>query len=194
MSAPTGHRAPGQTVGPFFHFGLLYHGDRDLVPPGSAGAILLHGRVYDGAGVAIPDALVELWQPSPDGAIARAPGSLRRDGRTFTGFGRASTDSEGRYTFNTLAPGPTAPGKAAFFALTVFARGLLDRLFTRAYLPAQAQPDGMLAADLLLASLPVARRATLMASADGQGFVFDIRLQGDTETVFLAFDGRRGRT
>lgn len=181
---------PGQTVGPFFHFALPYDGDRDLVPPGSPGAVQLHGRVYDGAGQPIPDALVEIWQARPDGTIAQEPGSLRRDGWTFTGFGRASTGRDGRYAFSTLVPGPTEPGAAAFFAVTVFARGLLDRLFTRAYLPADLQADGALDADPLLASLPADRRATLVAASDPTGLVFDIRLQGDEETVFLSFPGR----
>lgn len=194
MTNRTGNPTPGQTVGPFFHFGLEYQGDRDLVPPGSADSILLHGHVYDGAGAGIPDALVELWQPRTDGTIPRQPGSIHRDGSTFTGFGRASTDSDGRYAFTTLVPGPVAPGKAAFFALTVFARGLLDRLFTRAYLPFQAQPEGVLEVDPLLASLPAARRGTLMTVGDRQGFAFDIHVQGESETVFLTFADRRGGT
>lgn len=184
--APT----PGQTVGPFFHYGLPYAGDRDLVPAGSPGSVLLHGRVYDGAGNAIPDALVEIWQARPDGSVPQETGSIRRDGWTFTGFGRATTGRDGRYTFSTLTPGPTEPGKAAFFAVTVFARGLLDRLFTRAYLPAERQAAGALEADALLGSVPAERRGTLMTTADAQGFVFDIRLQGEDETVFLTFPGQ----
>lgn len=178
---------PGQTVGPFFHYGLPYAGDRDLAPAGTAGALLLHGHVYDGAGAGIPDALVEIWQARPDGTIAQKPGSLRRDGWTFTGFGRASTGRDGRYTFSTVTPGPTEPGKAAFFAVTVFARGLLDRLFTRAYLPTDAQPPGALEADTLLSSLPQERRSTLIATAGPGGYRFDIHLQGETETVFLTY-------
>jgi protocatechuate 3,4-dioxygenase alpha subunit len=177
---------PGQTVGPFFHFGLPYDGDRDLVPPGSPGSVLLHGRVLDGAGNGLPDALVEIWQTRPDGTIPQTPGSIRRDGWTFTGFGRCSSDRDGRYTFSTLPPGPTEPGKAAFFAVTVFARGLLDRLFTRAYLP---EDEAALASDSLLSSLPAERRKTLIARRDAQGLVFDIRLQGTDETVFLRYPG-----
>lgn len=181
---------PGQTVGPFFHYALPYPGDRDLVPPGSPSSVLLHGIVYDGAGAPIPDAVVEIWQAAPDGTIPQVTGSLRRDGWTFTGFGRATTGRSGRYTFSTLTPGPTAPGKAAFFAVTVFARGLLDRLFTRAYLPDSVQPPGALEGDALLASVLSDRRSTLMATADEQGFAFDIRLQGEGETVFLAYPGQ----
>jgi len=177
---------PGQTVGPFFHYCLPYSGARDLVPPGRPGSLLLHGRVLDGAGAGIQDALVEIWQSGPDGAVPRAAGSIHRDGWTFTGFGRASTGRDGCYAFSTVPPAPTEPGKPAFFAVTVFARGLLNRLFTRAYLPGD---DAALAADPLLASLPQERRRTLVASRDEQGFVFDIHLQGADETVFLRFQG-----
>ena len=176
---------PGQTVGPFFGQALPYDGGPDLVPPGSAGAIRLHGRVLDGDGNPIPDALVEVWQAAPDGSVPQQTGSLRRDGWTFTGWGRCDTDSDGHYWFSTLAPGATEEGKAPFFALVVFARGLLNRLFTRAYLPGDA-----LESDALLASLPPERRQTLVAVPDEHGFRFDIRLQGEDETVFLAFDGR----
>jgi protocatechuate 3,4-dioxygenase alpha subunit len=183
----------GQTVGPFFAFGLEYDGGPDLVPPGTEGAIRLHGRVLDGAGNPVPDALVELWQPGPDGVVVQAPGSLHRDG-TFTGWGRSATDAEGRYGFTTLTPAPMRPGSSQFgdppfFALTVFARGLLDRLFTRAYLPGQPGHDR----DRLLASLDADRRQTLVATADEQGFAFDIRLQGDGETVFLDLAQDSGR-
>jgi protocatechuate 3,4-dioxygenase, alpha subunit len=176
---------PGQTVGPFFAFGLEYDGDSALVPPGTPGAVRLRGRVLDGAGEPVPDALVELWQADADGLVVQAAGSLRRDGHTFTGWGRAATDRTGTYSFTTVAPGPTSPdsarlGDPPFFALTVFARGLLDRLFTRAYLP--GHPD-----DRLLAALDPDRRATLVAEPDEHGFVFDIRLQGERETVFLSY-------
>ncbi|MEI5676106.1 MULTISPECIES: protocatechuate 3,4-dioxygenase subunit alpha [unclassified Nocardioides] len=174
MSTPT----PGQTVGPFFGYALPYDGDSELVPPGSPGAVRLSGLVLDGAGQPVPDALLELWQPDADGAVSRETGSLRRDGFTFTGWGRASTDHAGRYSFTTVAPGPTASGAAPFFALTIFARGLLDKLHTRAYLP---DPG----ADRLLESVPAERRDTLVARPDRHGFVFDVRLQGEGETVFL---------
>ena len=151
--APT----PGQTVGPFFSFALVREGYADLVSPSHPDAITFHGRVLDGAGEPVPDALVELTR-----------------GGNSAGWGRAATDDEGRYTFTTLAPvGP-------FFAITVLARGLLDRLFTRAYLPEAAD-------DAFLRGLADDRRATLVAAPDESGYVFDIRLQGDDETVFLTF-------
>ncbi|MCW2737316.1 protocatechuate 3,4-dioxygenase subunit alpha [Nocardioides sp.] len=174
---------PGQTVGPFFAFALVQAGGADLVPSGHPEAVRLTGRVLDGAGDPVPDALVEIWQAGPDGRVPRAPGSLHRDGSTFTGWGRAPTDRTGRFAFTTLTPGATSPGAAPYVAVAVFARGLLDRLLTRAYLPGD---DAALAADPLLASVEEARRATLVANADDHGFVFDIRLQGEGETVFLA--------
>lgn len=172
---------PGQTVGPFFGQALPYDGGNELVPPGRAGAIRLHGVVYDGAGVPIPDAMIEIWQADADGTVVAEPGSLHRDGWTFTGWGRCETDGVGHYSFSTVVPGPTEPGRAPFFAVVVFARGLLDRLFTRIYLPAHPDND----ADALLASLPEAERATLIAAADAHGLRFDIHLQGERETVFL---------
>lgn len=150
----------------------------------------LHGRVLDGDGLPVPDALVEFWQPAPDGSVIQRPGSLRRDGWTFTGWGRAATDEAGHYSFTTLRPGTAEPGGAAFFALTVFARGLLDRMLTRVYLP---QDDAVLAGDRLLASVTAERRATLIATADNDGYVFDVALQGDNETVFLDYSRRPSR-
>jgi protocatechuate 3,4-dioxygenase alpha subunit len=160
---------PGQTVGPFFAFGLEYDGDSALVPPGTPGAVRFFGRVLDGDGDPVPDALVELWQADAEGRVVQEPGSLRRDGHTFTGWGRAATDRTGTYSFTTLVP-----GDPPYFALAIFARGLLDRLFTRAYLPGH-EPDGPL--------------SSLVATEDPQGYRFDIVLQGDGETVFL--DHRR---
>lgn len=181
--------APGQTVGPFFHVGLPYPGGNELVSPGQAGAIRLHGRVLDGDDQPVPDALVEIWQADPSGEICRVPGSLRRDGWSFTGWGRAATDAGGRYWFSTLPPGGTGPGLAPFIAVTVFARGLLDRLFTRAYL---ADDPALLEADPLLSSLPQQRRATLLATRQERDVLFDIRLQGPRETVFVSFPRTRG--
>ena len=164
---------PGQTVGPFFHQALPYDGGPDLVPAGHPDAIRLTGRVFDGDGEPVPDALLELWQADADGRAPQVPGSLRRDG-TFTGFGRAATDTEGRYAFTTLRP------DAPFLSLTVFARGLMHRLFTRAYLPGHHD-------DPFLATVPDGRRATLLAHDDGGDLRFDVRLQGDGETAFLSF-------
>ena len=174
-----------QTVGPFFRDGLVYDGDRELVAPGSEGAVILDGRVLDGAGDPVPDALIEIWQPDAAGTIVREHGSRRRRPGSFSGFGRCETDPEGWFAFTTLEPAPLREGAAAFFAVKVFARGLLAVLDTRIYLPGD---EAALAADPLLAGLDPARRATLVARRSEPGrLTHDIRLQGDDETVFLAF-------
>jgi protocatechuate 3,4-dioxygenase alpha subunit len=181
---------PGQTIGPFFGYALPFERDNELVPQATPGAIRLHGTVTDGAGTPVPDALLEIWQADTDGSIPSASGSLHRDGWTFTGWGRASTDPEGNYSFTTVEPGATQPDSAAFFGVTVFARGLLNRLFTRAYVPTDH-----LAGDPLLSSLPPERRDTLITTRDAHGLRFDIRLQegvgGAPETVFLRYPGHR---
>ncbi len=179
----------GQTIGPFYGFALSYERDHELVPPATPGAVRLHGTVFDGDGVPVPDSMVEIRQADASGHIPTAEGSLRREGTVFTGWGRCAADPAGRYAFTTVEPGATADGAAPFFALTVFARGLLNRLFTRAYLPG----DEQLASDRLLSSLDAARRQTLVATREADGSLrFDIRLQGEGETVFLAFP-RHGR-
>ena len=173
---------PAQTVGPFFADALPYPGDRQLVAPGTPGAVRLHGTVRDGAGDPIPDALLEVRQADAGGRVPRVEGSLHRDGR-FTGWGRAATDGGGRFHFWTVEPGGVAGG-AAFFALTVFARGLTDRLFTRAYLPGEH--------DTFLDGLPEEERRTLQTVRDDDGSLrFDVHLQGEGETVFLRFPGHR---
>jgi len=175
---------PGQTVGPFFGYALPFDGGADLVPRARAGAVRLHGTVYDGAGEPVPDALIELWQADEHGRIPQAQGSRARDGWTFTGFGRTHVDDTGHYSFTTVRPGATAAGRAPFFAVTVFARGLLHRLLTRAYL---SLDDALAAGDPVLTSVPEGRRHTLVVREDEDGYVFDIRLQGADETVFLEF-------
>lgn len=180
---------PAQTVGPFFHYALPYPRDRELVPPGSPSAVLLHGVIRDGAGHGLPDALIEIRQADGAGAVPTATGSLRRDGITFTGWGRTHTDSSGHYWFSTVVPGPTHHGALPFISVTVFATGLLDRLFTRIYLPADPVA---LAADSFLATLTPDERAGLVAVPDGEASLrFDIDLQGDRETVFLSFPRHR---
>ncbi len=179
---------PGQTIGPFFHDALPYAGDREVVAPGRADAVRLRGVVRDGAGEPVPDALVETWQTGPAGDVVQEPGSLHRDGHRFTGFGRAATDRSGEYVVTTLRPGPHAPGTAAFFVVTVFARGLLHRLVTRAYLPDGAGNDAAaLEQDVLLSSVDPTRRATLLALAEDRGYRFDVHLAGEQETVFLTY-------
>ena len=173
---------PGQTIGPFYGYALPFERGNELVPHGTPGAIRFAGTVTDGSGAPVPDALLEIWQADADGRVAEATGSLHRDGWTFTGFGRTATDDEGNYSFATVEPGVTEAGSAPFFAVTIFGRGLLNRLFTRAYVPGPLTEG-----DRLLNALPADRRGTLIAERDSQGLRFDIRLQGADETVFLRY-------
>ena len=176
---------PGQTIGPFYGYALPYEKGEQLVPLGHPKAVRLHGLVTDGHGTAVPDSMLEIWQADENGQVPTADGSLVRDGYTFTGFGRAAVDNVGHYTFTTVNPGPTEPGRAPFITLTVFARGLLNRLLTRIYLPEDTEA---LANDPLLGSLPEDRRRTLIAEREADGSLrFDLRLQGEGETVFLTY-------
>ena len=179
---------PGQTIGPFFHYALPYPGDRELVPRGSAGSVRLHGYVYDGEGNDVPDALLEIRQTDPCGTVPAMAGSRRRDGAPFTGWGRTTTDPAGHYWFSSVEPGPARPGGAPFFAVVVFARGLLSRLFTRIYLPAG---HAVLGADPLLSTLDTGERRRMVAVREADGSLrFDIHLQGPLETPFLTFPGQ----
>jgi len=184
MPARTHRPTPGQTVGPFFAYGVEYPRMNQIAFPHSPGATLLSGTVYDGAGSPIPDAFLEIFGADTDGSVPRARGAFRRDEHTFTGFGRAFTDDEGRYEFWTRNPG-AASGAAPFFAAIVYARGLPDKLHTRIYLPDDADA---LAADALLTSLADEDRTTLVATRTPDGRLHhDIRLQGENETVFLVY-------
>ena len=174
--APT----PGQTVGPFFHYALPYPGDRELVRRGTPGSVWLHGYVYDGDRNPMPDALLEIRQADTTGVVPEIEGSLRRDGARFTGWGRSNTDPTGHYWFSTIEPAPTQPDAAPYFAVTFFARGLLNRLFTRIYLPGSTDP--------LLSGLDEDERSTLIAVREEDGSLrFDVHLQGPRETVFLRY-------
>ena len=165
MSGPL---TPSQTVGPFFGVGLPYEKGEQVVAPGSAGVIRIEGQVLDGNGDPVPDALLEIWQPA-------------------TGFGRARTDSEGAFSFWTTKPGaiPAPDGRvqAPHLNVTVFARGLLRHLVTRLYFP--DEPDAN-ATDPVLNLVEPARRETLIATNSGGVLHFDVRLQGEGETVFFA--------
>ncbi|MGO2327242.1 protocatechuate 3,4-dioxygenase subunit alpha [Glutamicibacter arilaitensis] len=176
---------PGQTIGPFYGYALPFEKDNELVSQANPHSVRLHGVITDGKGEIIPDALLEIWQADEHGNVVSRDGSLVRDGYTFTGWGRVAVDNAGHYTFTTVNPGATEAGKAPFIMLTVFARGLLNRLFTRIYLPEDTEA---LAADPLLASLSEAERSTLIATREADGSLrFDIRLQGENETVFLSY-------
>jgi protocatechuate 3,4-dioxygenase alpha subunit len=167
-------QTPSQTVGPFFHFALPYADGPLVAPAADPRAVRLHGTVFDGTGAGVRDAVVEIWQADESGSPSRRRGSLERDGYGFTGFGRAATNLAGEYSFTTLVPG------TGFATLAIFARGLSLHLFTRAYF---ADVD-----DALLASLPGDRRTTLLATPDAErSYRFDVRLQGESETVFLEY-------
>ncbi|MET9849852.1 protocatechuate 3,4-dioxygenase subunit alpha [Streptomyces ossamyceticus] len=185
---------PSHTVGPFYGHALPFPGGGDIAPVGHPDTIALQGYVLDGAGDPLPDAFVELWGPDPDGNVPQVDGSMRRDpasggflgrnGVEFTGWGRVQTDANGHWTARTLRPG--ARGRnAPYLSVCVFARGLLVHLYTRIYLPGD---EAALAADPLLSQVEQARRGTLIAEDRGDGtYRFDIRLQGEGETVFLEF-------
>ncbi|MFC5791692.1 protocatechuate 3,4-dioxygenase subunit alpha [Agromyces tardus] len=179
-------QTPSQTVGPFFGFALPYAGGPEVAPPWHPSAIRFHGTVIDGAGVGVPDAFVEIWGADAAGRVIAERGSFARDGHTVTGFGRAAADRDGHYSFTTIKPGPTRADAAPYLLVTVFARGLMHHLFTRAYFGDEPERN---AGDRLLGDIDPARRATLIAQADGDAsYRFDIRLQGEGETVFLDFD------
>jgi protocatechuate 3,4-dioxygenase alpha subunit len=175
---------PSQTVGPFLSLGLTWLEGHLVVPPGSPGAIRISGVLTDGAGEPVGDGLVETWQADAEGRFDHPDDPRGATGSGFRGFGRCATDPEGRFEILTIKPGPLGDGQAPHIDVTVLARGLLDRVVTRIYFPDEATAN---AADQLLASLPQERAATLVAQETGPSELrFDIRLQGDGETVFLA--------
>jgi protocatechuate 3,4-dioxygenase, alpha subunit len=155
--APT----PSQTVGPFFGFALPFHGDAEAVDPGAPGSVRIEGQLLDGAGQPVPDALIEV-----------AHDDL---------FARCATDAEGAFHFTVRKP-PPADG-APHLTVTVFARGLLRHLVTRLYFPDEEDANR---ADPVLGLVEPNDRNTLMASRAGAVLTFDIRLQGQNETVFFA--------
>ena len=181
---------PSQTVGPFFHYALLDEDRSKLVSPDHPLAIRIWGTVRDGAGEVVPDAMLEIWQANAAGRYAH-PEDDREDlplEDGFSGFGRCSTDAEGRYEFVTIkpgvVPGPKGVPQAPPILVSVFARGLLKQLVTRIYFPDEEAAN---ANDPLLSSIgdPVLR-STLVASAMDDGSLrFDIQLQGEDQTVFF---------
>lgn len=183
MSLPL---TPTQTVGPYLSLGLPWPDGPDVVPDGTPGAVLVGGTVVDGTGALVPDALVETWQADPDGRFDHPDdprGAAKPTVEGFRGFGRCPTDDEGRWRIRTVLPG-ALPDEAPHIDVSVFARGLLDRVVTRIYFPEHTDAH---ATDPLLAAVPEARRHTLVAVAEGPGrYRFDIRLRGEGETVFLA--------
>lgn len=187
---PSGHGAtPSQTVGPFLHIGLEWDDGPYVVPEGTSGAFWVTGVVRDGDGAPVTDGFVETWQADPQGRFDHAGdprGAVVSEVPGFRGFARACTDGDGRYRVLTVKPGalPSPDGgfEAPHIDVSVFARGLLDRVVTRIYFPDEAAAN---AADPVLASVPEHRRGTLVAHRGGADLVFDVRIQGDDETVFF---------
>jgi len=193
-TSPSGSRplglTPSQTVGPFLHLGLPWADGPYVVPEGTPGAVWIRGTVVDGAGEPVPDAIVETWQADPDGRFAHPDdprGARQPTVEGFRGFGRCPTDAQGRFEILTVKPGPLpAPEggvEAPHVNVSVLARGLLDRLVTRIYFPDEAEAN---AADPVLNAIEESRRGTLIARAEDGGYRFDIRMQGENESVFFA--------
>ncbi len=180
------NQTPSQTVGPYFAYGLAgqqygYPNGQvadGTMAPEDAKRIRIVGRVFDGQGAVIPDALIEFWQ-------ADATGRYGAEG--FAGFGRqgTGTDAEGRFVFDTIKPG-VSTGHAPFVTIVLFMRGLLTHVYTRLYFSDETNAN---AADPTLATVPAERRRTLIAkredTAQGVVYRFDIRMQGEDETVFF---------
>jgi protocatechuate 3,4-dioxygenase alpha subunit len=178
---------PSATVGPYLAIGLTWEDGPHAVDPGAPGALWLRGVVLDGNGDPVPDAMVETWQADPDGRFDHPDdprGAAAYPG--FRGFGRAQTVPDGEYAVCTLKPGRVPDGDGGLQAphvdVSVFARGLLDRVVTRIYFADEAVAN---AEDPVLRSLPGDRRDTLVAERTADGYRLDIRLQGERETVFF---------
>jgi protocatechuate 3,4-dioxygenase alpha subunit len=150
---------PSQTIGPFFTHALPYLEGPLVVPVSQHHSFWVRGKVLDGAAAPVPDALIESWQVTDE----------------FSGFGRCPTDEQGSWALHTV--------KAPYLVLSIFARGLLNRVVTRVYFPDQEQLN---ATDPVLAALGEAARSTLIARPSDDGYTFDIHLQGEHETTFFA--------
>jgi len=179
---------PSQTVGPYFAIGVPFDGGNLVVPEGTPGAIRITGTIYDGRGDVIPDHLLEFWQPDPDGRFNDIYGHGEQSTMEgFRGFGRYGVeDGDGRYEMVTVkpgrVPGPNGQLQAPHIDVTLFARGMLNRVVTRIYFADEAEAN---AQDQVLATVPADRRNTLLAQPTEDGYSFDIHLQGPGETVFF---------
>jgi protocatechuate 3,4-dioxygenase alpha subunit len=195
MSATPG-QTPSQTVGPYFAYGLVptqYGYDfpslygAQLAEPRTPGTpIVITGRVFDGAGAPIPDAMLEIRHADAQGRYPASRADVAASG--FRGFGRMGTGTlDGhRFAFRTIRPGATPDGQAPHVDVIVSMRGLLSHAFTRIYFDDEAAAN---ATDPVLAAVPAERRATLLARREdapgGIVYHFDVRMQGDGETVFF---------
>ena len=188
MSLP---QTPSQTIGPFFKPSLVRSADEMLAPNEACGErIVIVGRVLDGDGAPVDDAMVEIWQANADGRYDH-PDDLQEKliDPNFHGFGRAATDQHGNFRFDTIKPGAVSgignALQAPHINVSIFARGLLKRLVTRIYFP----DESLNASDAILNAVPSERRSTLIARAESvssqPALRFDIVLQGENETVFF---------
>lgn len=183
-------QTPGQTLGPFFHQGLLRENgpftNRLEFDRSEGRRVSIQGRVLDGLGRPVGDALIEIWQANSAGAYAHPldPGSAAfRGERDGCGFGRTATNSAGEYLFQTVLPG-AVPGQqgAPHINAIVGARGMMRHAFTRIYFEHEPKLDE----DIVYQSVPRERRSTLVAVQQSGGtYRFDIHLQGPQETVFF---------
>ncbi len=184
-------QTPSQTAGPFFHYSLVpdqsgYPGHglagaqiRDAGEPGAP--IRIEGRITDGQGMPMSDALIEIWQADAQGRYAH-PADARSSNAAFKGFGRCATDKDGCYAFETLKPGSIGDGQAPHITLILFTRGGQNHLYTRLYFDDERAAN---ACDPVLLSVPSDRRSTLVATRQNQSYRLDIRVQGEGETVFF---------
>ena len=177
---------PSQTIGPFFGPALTWADGPFVVPEGAPNAVRITGRVYDGRGAPVDDALVETWQADADGRFPDRS-ATGTGAATFTGFGRSGTGSDGRFQIWTIKPGrvpaPAGGLQAPHIDVSLFARGLLQRVVTRIYFGDETVANEE---DPLLRSVDGSRRPTLVAPPAEGGYLFDIHLQGPDETVFFA--------
>ncbi len=197
---------PSQTVGPYFAYGLAphsrcnwqpssdYHSKEtvgaDLVTPDATGQkIRIEGRVLDGDGLPINDAMIEIWQADGQGRYAHPRDDRARPNTKFKGFGRSATDKSGAYSFDTVkpgsVPGPGGKPQAPHVVFCIYSRGMLRQVYTRLYFSDEAAN----AVDPILALVPTDRHGTLIAHKEMRGdlavYTFDIRVQGENETVFF---------
>lgn len=179
---------PSQTVGPYLHIGLTWLNKDKLAGPEVSGErVTVEGRVFDGDGKPINDAMIEIWQANSHGKYAHPDDPQDRPIEPgFSGFGRIPTDEDGRFRFTTIkpgrVPGPSGELQSPHLAVSVFARGVTKRLATRMYFP----DDPANAADPVLTLVPAERRSTLIAKKGREGVLeWNVRIQGEDETVFF---------
>jgi protocatechuate 3,4-dioxygenase alpha subunit len=178
---------PSATVGPYLAIGLTWPDGTWAAAEGTDGGFWIRGQVFDGAGDVVPDAMIDTWQADPDGGFPSPEdprGASSYPG--FRGYARSSTIT-GEYEIFTLKPGRLPDGEGGLQAphidVSLFARGILDRVVARIYFADEAEAN---AEDAVLRGLPEDRRRTLIAEKTDDGYRLDFYLQGDRETVFFA--------